>query len=67
MNGGLNGHIFTVQIEKRLSRETLLICVHGPYVSLENEDNSFFKVLTGEILPFETYYTGGINVFAVEI
>ena len=67
MNGGLNGHIFTVQIDRRLSRETLLMCVHGPYVSLENEDNNFIKVLTGEILPFETYYTGGINVFAVEI
>lgn len=67
MNGGLRGHIFTVQIDRRLSRETLLMCVHGPYVSVENDENSLIKVLTGEILPFETYYTGGINVFAVEI
>ena len=67
MNGGLKGHVFTVQIDKRLSRETLLMCVHGKYVPVENDDNSIIKVLTGEILPFETYYTGGINVFAVEI
>lgn len=67
MNGGLRGHVFTVQVDKRLSRETLLMCVHGKYVSVENDDNSIIKVLTGEILPFETYYTGGINVFAVEI
>lgn len=67
MNGGLRGHIFTVQIDRRLSRETLLMCVHGNYVNVSNDDNSLIKVLTGEILPFETYYTGGINVFAVEI
>ena len=67
MNNGLRGHIFTVQIDKRLSHETLLMCVHGPYIPVENDENSLIKVLTGEILPFETYYTGGINVFAVEI
>lgn len=67
MKGGLRGHVFTVQIDKRLSRETLLMCAHGPYVAIESHDNGLFKVLTGEILPFETYYTGGINVFAVEI
>ncbi|MDO4187510.1 MAG: VanZ family protein [Lachnospiraceae bacterium] len=67
MNNGLKGHVFTVQIDKRLSRETLLMCVHGPYVPAESDENSIMKVITGEILPFETYYTGGINVFAVDI
>lgn len=67
MNGGLRGHIFTVQIDRRLSKETLLMCAHGKYVPVENDDKSLIKLLTGEILPFETYYTGGINVFSVDI
>lgn len=67
MNNGLKGHIFTVQIDKRLSRETLLMCVHGKYVPANSDENSLMRVLTGDILPFETYYTGEINVFAVDI
>jgi len=67
MKNGLFGHVFTVQIDKRLSRNTLLMCVHGKYVPVETDENSILDVLTGESISFDTYYTGGINVFAIEI
>ena len=43
MNGGLNGHIFTVQIEKRLSRETLLICVTAHMSHWKTKITAFLK------------------------
>lgn len=67
MNNGLLGHVFTVQIDKRLSRNTLLMCVHGKYIPVQTDENSLLDVLTGDSISFDTYYTGGINVFAIEI
>ena len=67
MSNGLLGHIFTVQIDKRLSRNTLLMCVHGKYVPVHTDENSLLDVLTGDSISFDTYYTGEINVFAIEI
>lgn len=70
MEHGLKGHVFTVQIDKRLSKRTLLVCVNGKYVhveEVEGEDNSIFEAISGTRLICDTYYTGGINVFAVEI
>jgi len=72
MENGLSGHIFTVQIDKRLSRRTLLICVHGKYVEVErknlrNKEENFLDALATTGLSYDTYYTGGINVFAVEL
>lgn len=67
MENGLLGHVFTVQIDKRLSRNTLLMCVHGKYVPVQTDENSLMDVLTGDSISFDTYYTGGINVFAIDI
>lgn len=67
MENGLRGHVFTVQIDKRLSKDTLLMCVHGKYVPVESDANSLLDILTGDSIVYDTYYTGGINVFAVEI
>ena len=72
MENGLSGHIFTVQIDKRLSRRTLLICVHGKYVPVDRNhikgrDEGFLEMLATIGLSYDMYYTGGINVFAVEL
>lgn len=67
MTNGLLGHVFTVQIDRRFSKKTLLICVHGKYVPIKRSDDGFFEILSGASISFDTYYTGEINVFAIEI
>lgn len=73
MENGLAGNDFTVQVDKRFARKILLICVPGDYVPIvheENEDNQLdmlTDVLSGTRLSYDTYYTGGVNIFAIEL
>lgn len=69
MDKGLYGNTFTFQIDKRFSRTTLLVCVPGRYTPLENDDESMLVIMEkhGEKILFDTYYTGGLNVLAVEV
>lgn len=78
MDKGLKGHIFTVQIDNRFSKKTLLICVFGKHVpvidtEVEYSEDGVLEIISGTRLPFDTrlsydtYYTGGINVLAIEM
>ena len=67
MDNGLHGSLYVVQMEKRLGHRTLLISVPGRCVPLTRDDDSYIEVLSGTRLSFDTYYTGGVNVFAIEV
>jgi len=67
LENGLEGHVFTVQIDERWVSKTLLICIHGKYIKVDNIENIVLETVNGKILSYDTYYTGGINVFAIEI
>lgn len=67
MENGLRDAIFAVQMEERLHHRTLLISVPGRHVPLVRDDDSYLEVLSGTRLSFDAYYTGGVNVFAIEV
>lgn len=73
MDKGLFGHNFTVQIDNRFEKKTLLICVPGKNVPLMKEDDEVYSIILEKRISFDTrvsfddYYTGGINVFAIEL
>jgi len=67
MEDGLWGHNFTVQIDNRRNRRVLLICVPGKRVDLSGRDDDFIDRITPVRMSFDSYYTGGINVFAIEM
>lgn len=67
MEEGLEGHLYTVQIDKRLSRKTLLICVPGKYTPYDKDVEGMVEIMEGTKLSIDTYYTGGLNVFAIEL
>ena len=67
MNSGLHGSLYVVQMEKRFHHRTLLISVPGRRVPLTRNDDSYVEVLSGTRLSFDAYYTGGVNVFAIEV
>lgn len=67
MEDGLYGHTFTIQLDKRWSHKNLLICVYGKYVELTRDDDSEMEKLASMRLSYDSYYTGGINVFAIEL
>ena len=67
MEHGLDGQIFFVQMSKRFLRRTILVSVPGPEVILQGHDDTYLEVLSGTRLSFDAYYTGGMNVFAIEV
>ena len=67
MENGLRDAVYVVQMEERLYHRTLLISVPGRYVPLVRDDDSYLEVLAGTRLSFDAYYTGGVNVFAIEV
>lgn len=79
MDNGLRGHIFTVQIDRRFAKKSLLVCVLGKKVKAVGDIDtrrpadevieviSDTRKLFDTRLSYDTYYTGGVNVFAIEL
>lgn len=67
MENGLRDRDYTVQMTERFFHRTILISVPGECVPLTRQDDSYLEVLSGTRLSFDAYYTGGANVFAVEV
>lgn len=67
MEDGLYGHSFTVQMDKRWNHKNLLICVYGKRVDLARDEDSELEKLANMRMSYDSYYTGGINVFAIEL
>jgi len=69
MERGLCGNRFAVQIDNRLSRKTLIVCVPGKNIPLVKEDDSLYGIVSkvNKRVSFDSYFTGGTNVFAIEL
>ncbi len=67
MEDGLYSHTFTVQLDNRMGRKTLLVCVPGKRIDLKTGEDSIIHQLSAHRMSYVTYYTGGINVFACEL
>lgn len=68
MANGLTGLFFDLRYDRRFFRKALLLCAAGPQTAIAlRTDDSYIELLSGTRLSFDTYFTGDMNVFSIDI
>ena len=68
MKNGLTNVFFDLRYDCRFFRKVLLICAPGRQsVIALHSDDSYIELLSGTRLSFDSYFTGDMNVFSIEV
>lgn len=67
MEKGLRGTVYDVRLDVRFFHKTVMLSIAGWEVPLVRSKDSYVEILSGTRLSFDSYYTGGVNVFAIDV
>lgn len=67
INGGLDGTMYELLLDKRFFRKALVLSAVGKEVLRPETEEDYYHILGGLRLAFETHYSGNRNICTIEL